>query len=88
MNENTLNLESWKTEKERLEIDLEGERALKDVEVKKIEAIQFEYNEISRVLAGKEERLKNLCEALSSKENLLDDKKNELLEINEDKESR
>ena len=88
LNENLINLESWKTEKESLEIDLEGERALKDVHIKKIEAIQSEYNEISRILAGKEERLKNLCETLSSKEKLLEDKKNELLEINEDKESR
>ena len=88
LNENTINLESWRTEKDTLEVDLEGERALKDVQIKKIETIQADYNEISRVLAGKEERLKNLCETLSSKEKLLDDKKNELLEISEDKESR
>ena len=88
LNENTINLESWKTEKDTLEVDLEGERALKDVQVKKIETIQAEYNEVSRILAGKEERLKNLCENLSNKEKLLDDKKNELLEITEDKESR
>ena len=88
LNENIINLESWKTEKETLEIDLEGERALKDVEIKKIEAIQSEYNDVSRLLAGKEERLKNLCESLSAKEKLLDNKKNELIEILEDKESR
>ena len=57
MNENTINLESWKTEKD-FEVDLEGERALKDVQVKKIETIQSEYNEVSRLLAGKEESLK------------------------------
>ncbi len=88
LNENTINLESWRTEKDTLEVDLEGERALKDVQIKQIETIQAEYNEVSRILAGKEERLKNLCESLNSKEKLLDDKKNELLEIAEDKESR
>ena len=88
LNENTINLETWKTEKGTLEVDLEGERALKDVQVKKIETIQADYNEVSRVLAGKEERLINQCESLSTKEKLLDDKKNELLEISEDKDSR
>ena len=88
INEATINLEAWKTEKNNLELDLEEERTLKDLQVRKIEEIQSEYNELSRELAQMEERLVNLCKGQETKEKMLDEKKSELTQIVEEKESR
>lgn len=88
INEATINLETWKTEKNSLELDLEEERTLKDLQVRKIEEIQGEYNELSRELAQMEERLVNLCKGQETKEKMLDEKKSELTQIIEEKESR
>ena len=61
-----------KTEKNNLELDLEEERTLKDLQVRKIEEIQSEYNELSRELAQMEERLVNLCKGQETKEKIMD----------------
>ena len=88
VNEATINLESWKTTKNSLEIDLEEERSQKEIKIKKIDVAQAEYNEVSKELAQMEERLSNLCDSLSTKEKLIEDKKNELKEIVDEKANR
>ena len=74
INEFTIKLETWKTEKNNIEIDLEEERTLKEVHMKKIDVIQADYNELAKELAQKEERLVNLCQNLSTKEKLIEEK--------------
>ena len=88
INEFTIKLETWKTEKNNIEIDLEEERTLKEVHMKKIDVIQADYNELAKELAQKEERLVNLCQNLSTKEKLIEEKTSELSEIVQELENR
>ncbi len=88
IDEKNLEVEGWKTRKESLEIGLEDERLQKDEKTEKIEELQKEYNEISKQLAGAEEKLNYLCKSQTEKENLIEQKQKEITEIETEIENR
>ena len=80
VNEKRLEVESWTLEKEQLEVSLADERLNKDEQTDRIEEFQKEYNELSRNLAGAEERLNSLCREQSEKEKQLEQREKDLEE--------
>ncbi len=77
-NEKRLEVESWNLEKEQLEVSLADERLNKDEQTDRIEEFQKEYNDLSRNLAGAEERLNSLCREQSEKEKQLEQRQKDL----------
>ena len=88
INEKTLDIENWNTRKDSLEVSLTDERLKKDERTGELDALQKEYNEISRQLAASEERLNHLADTITQKEKLVEDKETELEEIKADIENR
>ncbi len=88
LNERTIELESWKAQKDELEIGLQEERFLKDDKTAKIEELQSEYNEISKGLAAAEERFNNLCQSLTQKESEIERRQKEVEDLQSDLEER
>lgn len=78
LDERGIELESWSTEKDSLEISLQQERLQKDELTEKIENLQSEFNQLSKQLAASEERFTHLCRSLSEKENEKERRKEEL----------
>lgn len=78
VNEKRLEVESWNLTKEQLEVSLADERLIKDEQTDRIEEFQKEYNELSRNLAGAEERLNSLCREQSEKEKQLEQRQKDL----------
>lgn len=81
-------IEGHKTKVETLKIENENDRVKKDELVEKINEFQEEYNKLSRELAAKEERYKNLKEKKEEKEKGAIYKKAEILEIEKEKAER
>ena len=88
INEQTLEVENWKTRKNQLEVSLEDERLSKDEQTAKIEDLQKEYNEVSKQLAAAEEKLNYLCKTQSEKEALIETREKEISEIEAEIENR
>lgn len=86
--EKKIGLETDQTRKETLEIGLEDERLKRDEFTERIENLQKEYNEISRLLASSEERLNYLRRSEKEKTTLMEMREKELTEIMEDLENR
>ena len=84
LNEKTIEVETWTTRKNSLEISLEEERYKKDEQTEKIECLQKERNELSTLLATSEERFTNLCKTLTDKESLIDTRQKEMSELKEE----
>lgn len=74
--------ENLSTRKSSLEISLEEERFRKEEETDKINEYQKDYNELSKTLAGKEERLVYLCKTQSEKEKLIETRQKEIEQAN------
>lgn len=81
-------LESWSAEKSQLELSLQEERIKKDDLTSQIDDLQREYNEMSRALAGAEERLNSLCRTLSEREQMIEAKQQDIRESQEERENR
>jgi chromosome segregation protein len=75
-------IENLSTRKNVIEIGLEEERFRKDEETAKIEELQKEFNQISKELAGAEERLVYLCKTQSEKEKLIETREGEIASVN------
>lgn len=88
INEKTLEVEGWTTRKASLEVSLADERIQKDDKTDKIEELQKEYNDVSRGLAASEERLNSLCNSLTEKEKLIEERNKEIVELNEELKNR
>lgn len=86
--EKTLDIETWTTRKNSLEVSLADERIVKDDKTTDLDVLQKEYNEISRGLAASEERLNHLADSITQKEKLVEDKEIELEELKKDIENR
>ncbi len=86
--EKTVDVETWRTRREVLEISLEDERYQRDQQAAKIEELQREYNEISRDLAAREEKLRHLCTNCTDKEKGLELREKEIQEIGEELNNR
>lgn len=84
LTEKTIEVETWNTRKNSLEISLEEERYKKEEQAEKIESLQTERNELSTELATSEERFINLCKNLTDKESLIDTRQNEMSELKEE----
>lgn len=82
--EKQLEVENWLTRKNILEVDLEEERFKKDEQTAKLEDLNVEYNDMSKVLAASEERLNNLKKNLEDKESLLESREKEALDQKEE----
>ncbi len=81
INSSTIDLETWKTEKNKLELET-GKDSLKKTELtEKIDIGQAEYNELSRGLAAKEERLKLLKEHSGAKEKEIVSREDDIKEV-------
>jgi chromosome segregation protein len=74
--------------KNQLELTLEDERIKKVDLVEKIDELQAEFNEVSRELAAKEERLKHLRKTAVDKEKQIEQRNRENDEIEKDIEAR
>ncbi len=81
-------IENWSSRKNILEIGLEEERFRKDEETSKIEDLQKEYNELSRELAAREERLNSLKKNRIEKEKLIETREKEKSEVETEIENR
>jgi chromosome segregation protein len=88
LKEHEVNVESWKTKKDTLEISLEDERHQKDEQTDSIDELQKEYNEISRTLAAAEEKLNYLVKSKEEKENQIETRKKEAVEIEQETQHR
>ena len=77
-----------KTKLETLKIDRENDRIKKEELVENINEFQEGYNQLSRELAAKEERFKNLVEKKEEREKGISSKKGEIIEIQKDKSDR
>ena len=75
-------IDNLTTRKNVIEIGLEEERFRKDEETSKIEELQKEFNQISKELAGAEERLVYLCKTQSEKEKLIETREGEIATVN------
>ncbi len=84
LNEKTILLETWTTEKNNLEVSLEEERYLKDEKSECIENLQKERNEVSNKLAAAEERLNSLCNSLTDKEKQAELREKEIEDLKAD----
>jgi len=84
LNEKTIEIETWSTQKDSLEISLEEERYKKDEQTEKIETLQLERNEISNKLAASEERLNSLCKSMTDKEKQIETRSKEMNELVEE----
>ncbi|EQC46294.1 chromosome segregation protein SMC [Bacteriovorax sp. BSW11_IV] len=84
LNEKTIEVETWGTRKDSLEISLEEERYNKEEQTDKIETLSKERNEISNQLAKSEERLNSLCNSLTDKEKQIELREKELEELKEE----
>ncbi len=84
LNEKTIEIETWSTRKDSLEINLEEERFKKDEQTEKIELLQADRNEISNKLAASEERLNSLCKSMTDKEKQVDTRSKEMNELLEE----
>lgn len=81
-------LERATLEKEQLELALTDERIKKTDIMEKVDGLQAEYNEMSRELAAKEERLKHLKSGKEEREKRIVEKARENEELQNDIESR
>ena len=81
-------IEQWSLRKNTLEIGLEEERFRKEEETSKIEELQKEYNDLSRVLAASEERLNSLKKNRVEKEKLIETREKEKAEVEFELENR
>lgn len=81
INEKTLEVETWTTRKNQLEISLEDERHQKDEKMAKLDEMQNEYNEVSKQLAAAEEKLNYLCKTQSEKEKQIEVREKECEEL-------
>lgn len=92
LNGKNLEVEGWNTLKNKLEIDLEGERIQKEDQSEKIELLAKERNELSNKLAAAEERFNGYCQQLTEKEKLVDSRQKEVedleLELDERQEKK
>ncbi|WP_164848521.1 chromosome segregation protein SMC [Halobacteriovorax sp. HLS] len=84
LNEKVIEVETWSTRKNSLEISLEEERFKKEEQAEKIEILQKERNELSTQLATSEERFVNLCKNLTDKEALIETRQKEMDELKEE----
>ncbi len=80
--------EQFLTRKNVIEIGLEEERFRKDEEMVKVEDLQKEFNQLSKELAQKEERLTYLARTQMEKEKLIETRTKEITEIKDDIENR
>ena len=76
-----LNLETWGTRKNTLEISLEKERLLREDKGQEIESEQVIYNELSKHLAGAEEKLNYLLKSITEKETQIESREGEVQEL-------
>lgn len=88
LNEKVIEIETWSTRKNSLEISLEEERFKKEEEAEKLEMISQERNEVSNKLAAAEERLNALCKSLSDKEQHIETREKEVSELEEELSNR
>jgi chromosome segregation protein len=84
LNEKTIEIETWTTQKDSLEVSLEEERYKKDEQTEKIESLQLERNEVSNKLAAAEERLNSLCKSMTDKEKQIETREKEMTELLEE----
>jgi len=81
INRSTIDLETWKTEKDKLELETQKDSLKKTELTEKIDISQAEYNKVSRELAAKEERLKLLKENSGAKEKEIASRENDIREV-------
>jgi len=81
INQSIIDLQTWKTEKDKLELETQKDAIKKTELTEKIDAGQAEYNKISRDLAAKEERLKFLKENSGAKEKEIKSRENDIAEV-------
>jgi chromosome segregation protein len=81
-------VESWTQQKESLELSLVEERIKKDDLTAQLDEHQREYNELSKKLAGAEERLNSLARTLTERERMIEQKHNDVRESQEEKDNR
>ncbi len=88
VNEKRIQLETFATEKDNLEISLEEERFQRDEKSENIENLQKERNEVSNKLAKAEERLNSLCNSLGDREKQIEQRESEVTELKKEMEER
>ncbi len=86
--EEELDIENWSLKKDSLELGLQKERMVQDEKNEKLDILQKEYNEISRLLAGAEEKLNHLAKSQTEKEQLLESRGKEILDLQEEVQER
>lgn len=85
---NTTAMEAASLRKDQLELALEDERIKKVDLTEKIDELQSEFNEMSKLLAAGEERLKHLIKTSEDKEHLVAEREKENEEVSKDIEAR
>lgn len=85
---NKMTIEEASLRKDQLELTLEDERIKKVDLTEKIDELQAEFNELSKVLAAGQERLKHLVKTSEDKAHLVEQREKENEEIQKDIEAR
>ena len=87
-NQLLIDSESWRLEKEQIEVSLEQERYEKETLNDQIDELQAEYNELSRELATSEEKVNSHAKTLEEKRAQVVVREGELVQISTERESR